>query len=945
LKGLGLVMGMVALGFVAWFGWGGWGIAQDVARNVATAMVKRSVVDRPLMDCRAPIIQLTPGQSLLSLGPYLEVLEDRTRVLSTVEQVAESREFRPMAAISMNLGHTDSAWWFRFSVKLEEGQNWYFDPDWAYFRTLDFYSPLLAPDQTGGLWKLSAYHFGAKNGGRLIPLIADGQNHTYYFTAYSERITFVRPTLCMDDRCLAENNLRGLAYGAFAAVLAAMCIYNFFIFLYLRDRSYLWFVVFHTALLAYFSSKQWTPFFSYDLQLTVAAASINVCAMSMCFFLRDFLETQKLHPFWDRLLLIWASLSAALILLGPWLLSPQLHTVFNIVCNVVVFLMGFCVSLRSGFKGYWTGRLLFLVWTLVAIPFFIFASTAMGWTSLGYSLGFNLVLAGEAVLVSLVLAYRIRLLKLEGEASASATHAKNLFLARMSHEIRTPMTAILGFTGLALQMPSSEQIRQYLLKVKTSAGHLLGLINDILDLAKIEAGKLDMERKVFDLADLLREVCDIVAPKAEENGNELLCHMADDIPVRFLGDPMRLRQVLVNLVGNAVKFTCGGEVRLEVGRTVAGKKADSDLSRTRLYFEVSDTGTGIPQERLRHLFEPFEQGGVDIANRYGGTGLGLNISSRLVELMGGRIGVTSEPGQGSTFWFTLDLDHDSTPHPPRLEVPPDLKGLPILIADDHAGARNALVRILRKLGFAPTPVESGLQAVEAVLQSPDGFALVILDWNMPVMDGVETLSKLRSCGLPKSVPALLATLLSSTAQEDQKLCEVGVVGFLVKPFTPVRVLKAVMDALHHTVTRCDDDFPHGQEKPLQVMKGLRVLLVDDNVFNLEVARIILEQAGAATEVALNGVEALERLETAKVSFDAVLMDMSMPVMDGLEASRRIRSMVKYQDLIIIAMTANAMKGDREACLSAGMNDHLAKPIDPQELFAVLERWDRRVVDM
>jgi signal transduction histidine kinase/DNA-binding response OmpR family regulator len=881
-----------------------------------------------------------PGQSLLPLGPYLEVLEDRSSTLDEVEQVAQSSAFRPVSGASFNLGMADSVWWFRFTLRLDPGRDWYFDPDWAYARTLDFFSPLPEPGADGSPWQRTSHRFGATNEGRLIPLIADGKSHTYYFRVFSERVTFVRPSACERNRCLSENNLRSLAFGAFFAVLTAMIIYNFVIFIYLRDRSYLWFVIFHAALLGYFSNKMWTPFFSHESQPLVAATSINVCAVSMCLFLRDFLETRRFHPAWDRLLLAWVFPTGALILFGPLLPSSHMHTMFNIFFNVTVFMMGFGVCLSSCFKGHWPGCILLMAWSLVSVLFFIFTATVIGWSNLGYGMGFNLALAAEAVLMSLPLAYRIRQLKLEREASAMAARAKSLFLARMSHEIRTPMTAILGFTDIALRMHCRDQVRQCLLKVKTAAGHLLGLINEILDLAKIETGKLDVEHKPFDLSCLVREVCDIVAPAAQKNGNELLLELDEDMPMRVVGDPMRLKQVLVNLAGNAVKFTKNGDVRITLG--LVAQAQGSSSARKRFGFEVTDTGPGIPAELMPRLFEPFEQGGGDTASRYGGTGLGLNISSRLVGLMDGVMKASSKQGRGSTFRVEVDLDLDETACPPRSEIPQYLRGLAVLVADDNPAARESLALVLTRLGFVCEAVDSGLQAVEAVRREPRRFSLIVLDWEMPGLDGPQTLARLRASGLPDDVPILLAALSSHADPQGREIGDVGAADLVVKPVTASGVLNAILAVMSVHGDEDEKEFSVEQGQfPCRIAKRLRVLLVDDNLFSQEVACAFLDEVEAETKVACNGLEALQSLEENGNPYDIVLMDMSMPVMDGLEASRRIRSMDKYRELPIIAMTANAMKGDRDACLAAGMNDHLAKPIDIAEFYSVLQRWTKR----
>jgi len=943
-----LVMAATAL-IASVLAWPAWAFESEGPRSACIPLSGQEEATGPGADPEAREVRTMPGQSLLVLGPFLEVLEDRVHEFDDVDHVAASGRFRYVSSSSVNLGMADSAWWFRFTVRLDPGQDWYFDPDWAYVRTLDFYAPVPASDGQGHHWQRTSHRFGSTTEGRLIPLIADGLSHTYYFRVFSERVTFVRPSLCERNRCLSENNLRSLAFGAFVAVLLAMIVYNFVIFIYIRDRSYLWFVVFHAALLGYFSNKMWTPFFSYELQPLVAATSINLCAIAMCFFLRDFLATRANHPFWDRLLVAMAFPTVALLFVGPVLGSSHLHTMFNLTFNIAVFLMGFGVSVSSCLRKHWPGCILLGAWALVSVLFFIFAATVIGWTSLGYGMGFNLALAAEAVLMSLPLAYRIRQLKLEREASTMAVRAKSLFLARMSHEIRTPMTAILGFTDIALRMQCCEQVRQCLLKVKISAGHLLGLINDILDLAKIEAGKLDVEQKSFDLLRLVRETCEIVAPMAQKNGNELLLELDEDMPVHVFGDPLRLKQVLVNLAGNAVKFTMDGEVRITLGLVAAASDAAavSDASsarapapdRKRFRFEVCDTGSGIPAELRPRLFQPFEQGVGDTASRYGGAGLGLNISSRLVELMGGVIGLSSELGRGSTFWFELDLTMDDTPYPARPEVPRDLQGLAVLVADDNPAARRSLTVALTRLGFACEAVESGLQAVAAVRRDPARFSLVIFDWDMVGLDGPQTLAKLRDAGLPDDVPVLLAALSSNEDLQGREIKDIGAAGLVTKPVTAAGVLDAILAAMDAQENGGGKDAPVDQDRLFgRAFGGLRVLLVDDNLFNQEVARTILEEVGADITVACNGLEALQRLEETKEPYEVVLMDMTMPVMDGLDASRRIRSMNKYSKLPIIAMTANAMKGDREACLAAGMNDHLAKPIDTIELYAALRRW-------
>ncbi|MFZ9363383.1 MAG: response regulator [Arenimonas sp.] len=529
-----------------------------------------------------------------------------------------------------------------------------------------------------------------------------------------------------------------------------------------------------------------------------------------------------------------------------------------------------------------------------------------------------------------------QLMKEAKEAAESAAQVKSYFLANMSHEIRTPMHAITGLTHLLLKTELSARQRDYLLKIQSSGRHLLGIINDILDITKIEAGRLMIERIVFDLEAMLSDVSGLVRGKAEEKALELVFDIDPSIPATLSGDPLRIGQVLINLVGNAVKFTEKGEV------AVIGRKQNDFGDDLLLKFTVKDTGIGLTPEQRGHLFESFQQADTSTTRKFGGTGLGLAISKKLVELMGGEIGVESEPGKGSSFWFTVRVG--KTTSRKRLLLPdPDLRGRRMLVVDDNEYARTIISDMMLSMSFKVEQASSGQAAIEAVraaAQKSVPFDVVFMDWQMPEIDGIETARRIRALGLPVTPKLCLVTAFG---REEVHLASdsAGIDEVLIKPVAASTLFDAIArlfgrDRAPAAAVSNPADQNENQESMLTAMAGKSILLVEDNEINQEIARDLLEDAGLKVETAGNGAIAIDMLRLK--SYDAVLMDIQMPVMDGLTATREIRKTPGLLSLPIIAMTANAMPQDRVRCIEAGMTDYLSKPIDPDLLWKTLHQW-------
>ncbi|MCP4344411.1 MAG: response regulator [Desulfobacterales bacterium] len=544
-------------------------------------------------------------------------------------------------------------------------------------------------------------------------------------------------------------------------------------------------------------------------------------------------------------------------------------------------------------------------------------------------------------------------LKIAKDVAEAANRAKSEFLANMSHEIRTPMNAILGFTELTLKTELNEKAQNFLSKIRGSAHVLLGIINDILDFSKIEAGKLELETRRFQLRDVLNNLSDMFCNQAGDKGIDLIISVDEDVPCLLVGDPLRLGQVIINLTNNALKFTEQGEIVVKVDMVSDFK---FPVSRVMLKFSVRDTGIGISPEHISKIFDPFTQANTSTTREFSGTGLGLTICKRLVNIMGGEIWVESELGKGTDFYFTAEFGRHSDTEKRKPMPPAELQGLRILVVDDTEAIRRVLQRVLTDFTFEAESADSGEEALKKLKTAWDEskpYDLVLMDCMMPGIDGIEATKQIRADTRMARMPIIMITAFGRE-EVMQRAEKVGVSAFIIKPINDYLLFDTIVDVFGQKTSELpgDEHTSKKETEAIEKIKGSWILLVEDNIINQLLTVELLESAGAIVDVADNGKKAVQTIFNRKStidnrqSYDAILMDVQMPEMDGYEAARAIRKWESEMEnsncpkskIPIIAITAHAIYGDREKCIQAGMNDYVTKPIDTEQLFTTLAKW-------
>ncbi len=898
----------------------------------------------------APLLLARDAQ-VIEAWPAVTVLHDADNRLDAATALAAPERFEQPRTAYASLGMLPGTTWLRIPVTVPKDatNGWVLQVDYALLDELDVY--LARPEglekiaSLGRMQAPSGESLAGRVPGALLRLIP-GSDYTVLLRVRSVGpkilpITFMQPHAVLPE-ALGEQILQGLLLG----LRITLFLYAIGQWITLRDHLFGKYALLAAGVTVY--SAAWFgiagqyvwPGNAWLLEHGAGIASILASCGAYLF-----VEQSLARPGRDRIFSLLMKTLAALCVVtalgfGFGLISHRYLVMIVGTLGILPMLLGLPGAFRRARAGDMVGTYFLIGWAGAFACALITAQLINGrlpanfWTMHALVFGSTF----DMLVFMRILGLRTKAIREAMLRAEASTRMKSEFLANMSHEIRTPMNAIIGMSRLALMSEPAPALRNYLGKILGASEHLMGIINDILDFSRIEAGKLHLEEVQFDLDELLEHLSSLTAVKAEAKGLELVFRVGPGVPTRLVGDPLRLGQVLINLTGNAVKFTEHGEivVAVEAVKSVAG--------RVTLAFSVSDTGIGMTEEAIGRLFQSFSQADSSTTRKYGGTGLGLSISRQLVELMGGDIAVRSAPRKGSCFTFNVPLgiaDGQSAAANVRQALLQDVRAL---VVDDSATARSALSEMLDGLGMRADTAASGEDCL-ALLARADAtgqpYQVVLMDYLMPGLDGMETIRRIRACaqehGHDRPPPAIL--MISACTRETvmDEEGELPVDAFLHKPVGPALLYHSLLQALHPQLGPIEP-----MEKYLPAMAdlprldGARILLAEDNANNREVALEFMAAARMQVDVAFNGVEAVRMARAG--DYDLVLMDIQMPEMDGLAATRQIRLDARLRELPVVAMTAHALASDRALSRLAGMNDHVTKPIDPDLLFCTLLKW-------